>query len=130
MATAAVRATGTPTGRAERIPGGRRPRLSSALVEAAGDAHEGIVLTSAVFYPHQVLGSDPGDVAASRRVAVEMEAALFVTASLHGAAAGAILAIDGNPLARATPTWRGTTPRDIVKEATERAVRAAFTALV
>ena len=64
--------------------------LSSALVEAAGDAHEGIVLTSAVFYPHQVLGSDLEMWQRAGVVAVEMEcAALFVTASLHGAPAAA-----------------------------------------
>jgi len=133
VATAAVRADGYTDGVVPKgFPAVADRGLSSALVEAAGDAHEGIVLTSAVFYPHQVLGSDLEMWQRAGVVAVEMEcAALFVTASLHGAAAGAILAIDGNPLAQGDADMEGYDPhRDIVKEATERAVRAAFTALV
>jgi uridine phosphorylase len=105
--------------------------LSSSLVEAAGNVHEGIVLTSSVFYPHAVLGSDLEMWQRAGVVAVEMEcAALFVLASLHDAAAGAILAIDGNPLAQGDTDMEGYDPhRDVVREATERALLAAFTAL-
>src|SRR5690606_25173513 len=132
VATAAVRTDGYTDGVVPTAyPAVADRRLSSALVEAAGDAHEGVVLTSAVFYPNRVLGSDLEMWQRAGVVAVEMEcAALFVTASLHGAAAGAILAIDGNPLAQGDTDMEGYDPhRDVVKEATERALRAAFTAL-
>lgn len=61
---------------------------------------EGIILTSDLFYPGEMLGSELGDWAKAHVVAVEMEVAtLLVLASLHGIDAGAVLAIDGNPLA-------------------------------
>lgn len=60
---------------------------------------EGIVLTSDLFYPGEMLGSELGDWAKAHVVAVEMEVAtLLVLASMHGVDAGAVLAIDGNPL--------------------------------
>jgi uridine phosphorylase len=132
VATAAVRADGYTDGVVPPgFPAVADRLLSSSLVEAAGNVHEGIVLTSSVFYPHAVLGSDLEMWQRAGVVAVEMEcAALFVLASLHDAAAGAILAIDGNPLAQGDTDMEGYDPhRDVVREATERALLAAFTAL-
>ena len=69
------------------------------------------MLTSDLFYPHEVLGSDLEMWQRTGVVAVEMEvAALLVTAALHGAAAGAILAVDGNPLAEARRRHVGLRP--------------------
>lgn len=132
VATGAVRADGYTRGVVpEGYPAVADRRLTTALAEAADDAHEGIVLTSAVFYPHDVLGSDLRRWQKAGVVAVEMEsAALFVVASLHGVAAGAILAIDGNPLAEEDTDMAGYDPdRAIVHAAVDRALHAAFTAL-
>jgi uridine phosphorylase len=61
---------------------------------------EGIVVTSDLFYPYPVLGDDLALWARAGAVAVEMEcSALFVIASMHGVETGAILTVDGNPLA-------------------------------
>src|SRR3712207_6918346 len=53
-------------------------------------------------FPYTTLFRSGSDLALWQRagvVAVEMEcSALFVTAALHGAAAGALLTVDGNPL--------------------------------
>ena len=63
-------------------------------------ATEGVVLTSDVFYPHAVLGSNLELWQRAGAVAVEMEcSALFVIAALHGVERAAVLAVDGNPLA-------------------------------
>lgn len=132
VATGAVRADGYTSGVVpEAYPALADRRLTTALAEAAGDAHEGIVLTSAVFYPHAVLGSNLPPWQKAGVVAVEMEAAaLFVVASLHGVAAGAILAIDGNPLADEDEDMANYDPhRAIVDAAVDRALHAAFTAL-
>ena len=76
--------------------------LLALRAAAAGhclDSHEGVILTSDLFYPHDVQGSRLPLWQRSGVLAVEMECApLFVIASLHGRAAGAIVAIDGNPL--------------------------------
>lgn len=132
VATGAVRADGYTSGVVpEAYPAVADRRLTTALAEAAGDAHEGIVLTSAVFYPHAVLGSNLPPWQKAGVVAVEMEAAaLFVVASLHGVAAGAILAIDGNPLADEDEDMANYDPhRSIVDAAVNRALHSAFTAL-
>lgn len=132
VATAAVRAEGYTAGVVpDPYPAVADRHLTSLLVEAAGTVHEGIVLTSAVFYPHAVLGSDLELWQRAGVVAVEMEtAALFVVASLHGAAAGAVLAIDGNPLTANDADMAGYDPhRDVVQAAVDRALRAAMTAL-
>ncbi len=81
---------------------------------------EGVVLTSDLFYPHPVLGSELQLWQRAGVVAVEMEcAALFVTAALHGVQTGAILAVDGNPLAEQDDTtMAGYDPhRPVVDEA-------------
>jgi uridine phosphorylase len=137
VADAAVRAEGftdqlVPPG----YPAVSDPQLAEALLQAASLAenpvHRGIVLTTAVFYPHDVLGSSLPMWQQAGVVAVEMEAAaLFVVAQLHGAAAGAILAIDGNPLIERDETMAGYNPhRQVVRDAVEVMIGAALDALV
>lgn len=105
--------------------------LRAAATEAGQPVVEGIVLTSDLFYPHAVLGSDLARWQRAGVVAVEMEcAALFVTAALHGAAAGAILAIDGNPLREGDDDMSGYDPhRDIVVDAVDRMIAIALDAI-
>ena len=106
-----------------------------ALREAAGaagrDVHEGIVLTSDLFYPHPVLGSDLALWQRAGVVAVEMEcSALFVTAALHGAAAGALLTVDGNPLEEDDADMSGYDPhRPIVGDTVAQMITIALDAL-
>ncbi len=106
--------------------------LRGAAAGAAARVVEGIVLTSDVFYPHEVLGSELLLWQRAGVVAVEMEvAALLVVAHLHGAAAGAILAVDGNPLARGDAEMSGYDPhRQVVTDAVERMIGIALDALV
>jgi uridine phosphorylase len=79
---------------------------------------EGVVLTSDLFYPHPVLGDDLAMWARAGCVAVEMEcSALFVTAALHGVAAGAILTVDGNPLRSQDSDMSGYDPHRPVVDA-------------
>ncbi len=108
------------------------PTLTAALMQAAPRAHRGIVLTSDVFYPSEILGSNLPTWQRARCWAVEMEsAALFVTASLAGVSAGAILAVDGNPLADDDESMEGYNPdRTVVKDAVATMIDAALTALV
>lgn len=132
VATAAVRAEGVTPGLVpDGYPAAADHRLTARLVEAEANVHEGVVLTSAIFYPHQVLGSDLEMWQRAGVIAVEMEAAaLFVVGSLHGVAAGAILAIDGNPLATGDTDMSGYDPhRTVVTDAIDRALRTAFTAI-
>ena len=105
--------------------------LRAAAAVAGRDFHEGVVLTSDLFYPHSVLGSDLLMWQRSGVVAVEMEcAALFVTAALHGAAAGAILAIDGNPLDQHDDDMSGYDPRKpIVAQTIEQMITIALDAV-
>ena len=101
--------------------------------QAAGlEVHHGIVLTLASFYPHQVLGSSLPMWQQAGVVAVEMEvAALFVLATLHGSSAGAILAIDGNPLVEKDDSMESYNPdRPVVHEAVERMITVGLDALV
>ena len=137
IATAAVREDGvTQLLVPAQFPAVADPAVVLALEAAASqqelDVHRGIVLTSAVFYPHDVLGSSLEQWQRAGCVAVEMEvAALLVTASLHGVAAGAVLAIDGNPLRQADKNMEGDSPfRDIVRAAVRGAVITALDALV
>ena len=64
-------------------------------------------------------------------VAVEMEAAaLLVVAALHGVAAAAVLAIDGNPLAADDTAMEGYDPfRDVVRDAVDTVVTIALDAV-
>lgn len=92
---------------------------------------EGIVLTSDLFYPHAVLGDDLAMWARAGAVAVEMEcSALFVTAALHGVEAGAILAVDGNPLLERDDDMSGYDPhRPIVDDAVTAMIAIALDAI-
>ncbi|MFV0254251.1 MAG: nucleoside phosphorylase [Beutenbergiaceae bacterium] len=91
----------------------------------------GSVATMAAFYAspvlanRQVLWRDAGV------LGVEMEvAALFVTASLHGVRAGAIVAIDGNPLAADDEDMNDYQPdREVVTKAVDAALLASLDTL-
>ena len=106
--------------------------LSEQAASTGLDVHRGVVLTSDLFYPHAVLGDDLQLWQHAGCVAVEMEvAALLVVASLHGVQAGAVLAIDGNPLAAEDPSMAGYHPfREVVYQAVAGALTAALGALV
>ncbi len=132
VATAAVRDDGYSQGVVPvQYPAVADRHLTSALVEATPDAVEGVVLTSSVFYPHDVLGSDLAQWQRAGVVAVEMEAAaLFVVAALHGVAAGVVLAIDGNPIADEDEDMAGYDPnRRVVRAAVARVLESAFDCL-
>ena len=136
VATAAVRAEGFTDGLVPpAYPAVAHPVPLAALQRAAGtggDVHTGVVLTSGVFYPHPVLGSDLALWQRAGVVAVEMEvAALYVVAALHGVEAAAILAVDGNPLAERDEEMTGYDPdREVVHRAVERMLRIALDAVV
>jgi uridine phosphorylase len=137
VATAAVRTDGfTHQVVPPEYPAVADHRVVDSLLwaaEAAGyDVYPGIVLTLASFYPHPVLGSSLPMWQQAGVVAVEMEvAALLVLASLHGASAGAILAIDGNPLVEKDNSMEGYNPnRPVVHEAVERMITVGLDALV
>lgn len=136
IATAAVRNDGFSTGVVSpEFPAVADHDLTAALIEATTDAgrpvHRGIVLTSSVFYPHPVFGSSLPQWQQAGVVAVEMEAAaLFVIASLHRVAAGAIFAIDGNPLLERDDEMSGYDPhRDVVREAVDAMLDRVLVAL-
>lgn len=102
--------------------------LRAACTGVSVPVAEGVVLTSDLFYPHDVLG---GDLVLWQRagvVAVEMEcAALFITAALNGIDAGAILAVDGSPLAAEDDDMSGYDPhRDVVDRAVEAMIGVAL----
>lgn len=107
--------------------------LREAVAEVGGSAHSGVVLTSDLFYPSDVMGGvDHRLWQRAGVVAVEMEAAaLFTVAALHGIEAGAAFAIDGNPLIAADRDMSGYSPhREIVVQAVDRTLRATLAALV
>ncbi len=91
--------------------------------------HEGLVLTGAVFYSHDVRGSSLAMWARTGAVAVEMEcAALFVIGSLHAIEVGALLTVDGNPLRTTDETYNP--HRTIVQDAVEVMIEVALNALI
>ncbi|MEO6125201.1 MAG: nucleoside phosphorylase [Ilumatobacteraceae bacterium] len=102
--------------------------LRQAALTAAVEVIEGVVLTSDLFYPHEVLGGDLAMWSRAGVVAVEMEcAALFITAALHGVQAGAILTADGNPLAEADEDMAGYDPhRSVVRDAVDAMIGIAL----
>lgn len=106
--------------------------LRGAAAERERPVVEGIVLSSDLFYPGEVLGDQLAQWARAGVVAVEMEcSALFVVASLHGVHAGAILAVDGNPLAAASTDMAGYDPyREVVDRAVDSMIDIALDALV
>jgi uridine phosphorylase len=137
IATGAVRNDGfTPQVVPVEYPAVADHRLVDYLLTAAAassaEVHQGIVLTVASFYPHAILGSALPMWQEAGIVAVEMEvAALFTLASLHGSSAGAILAIDGNPLAEKDDSMEGYNPnRPIVHQAVDTMITIALDALV
>jgi uridine phosphorylase len=95
------------------------------------DVHTGVVLTSDLFYPHPVLGPDLPLWQRAGCIAVEMElATLLVIAALHGARAGGILAVDGNPIAAADTDMSGYQPfREVVATAVEATLAVALDVL-
>ncbi len=105
--------------------------LRAAADGVTSPVAEGVVLTNGLFYPHPILGQDLEQWQQAGVVAIEMEcAALFITASLHGVAAGAILAVDGNPLAEDDTDMSGYDPhRDVVVDAVDAMIRVALDAV-
>jgi len=102
--------------------------MRAASADVAMSIVEGIVLTSDLFYPHDVLGNDLLLWQRAGVIAVEMEcSALFVIASLHGVEAGAILTVDGNPLATKDDDMSGYDPhRSIVDDAVNAMIGIAL----
>lgn len=134
VATGAVREDGvTPRLVPAEYPAVASPRLTLALCAAVRDepdTHTGIVLTCDLFYPMPMLGTSLERWAEAGVAAVEMElAVVLVLATLHGAEAGGVFAVDGNPVASADMAdYRP--HRDVVRRASDAAVRAGLTALV
>ncbi len=110
--------------------------ITVALRQAAAASeltvHTGVVLTADNFYPSPVLPNDQPMWRDFGAVAVEMEvSALYTVASINGVAAGAVVAIDGNPLADQDESMAGYEPfRDVVDRAVDGAIRAGLEALV
>jgi uridine phosphorylase len=133
IATGAIRADGLTAGLVPpEFPAVATADVVMALrdsVAAAGHpVHEGLVLTGAVFYSHDVLGSPLSMWGKSGAVAVEMEcAALFVIGSLLGIEVGALLTVDGNPLHK-PETYNP--HREVVHDAVDVMIDAALDALV
>ena len=100
--------------------------------EGQDSVHKGIVLSTDLFYPHKILGSNMKLWQESGVVAVEMECSiLFVIASLHRKKSGAILAIDGNPLAKNDEEMSAYNPyRSVVKETVDISLKIALDALI
>jgi len=141
VATGAIRDDGITRGLVPpEFPAVADHRIVSVLLAAARtdadvsgpDTHAGVVLTSDVFYPHGVLGSNLELWQRAGAIAVEMEcSALFVVSALHHIAAGAILTIDGNPLATGDSTMDGYDPdRQVVSAAVESMIDIALRALI
>ncbi len=108
--------------------------LAMRAAAASSDVkiHEGIVLTSDMFYPHEVLGSDLPPWQRAGVTAVEMEiSALYTICSLHGVERGAVVAIDGNPLDQDAGSMETYNPRqDAVQKAVDNCLQIALNALV
>ena len=85
-----------------------------------------------MFYPHDLLGSDLPLWQKAGVKAVEMEVAtLFVICGLHGVEAGAVVAIDGNPLEQDAGSMETYDPhQEKVKTAVSNSLLIALTALV
>ena len=137
VATAAVREEGLshklvpPT-----YPAIATPDVLMAMRAAASshdvEFHEGLLLTSDMFYPHDLLGSDLPLWQKAGVKAVEMEVAtLFVICGLHGVETGAVVAIDGNPLEQDDGSMETYDPhQEKVKTAVSNSLLIALTALV
>jgi uridine phosphorylase len=136
IATAAVREDGL----SHKLVPPTYPAIASHDVLAAMRAsakslgfeyHEGLLLTSDLFYPHDVLGSDLPLWQRAGVTAVEMECAtLFVICSLHGVETGAVLAIDGNPMEQDEGSMETYDPHQAsVKDAVEKSILIALNSL-
>ncbi len=136
IATAAVREDGytdlvVPPG----FPAVASLELTAGLVEAAAEssvaAHCGTVLTSSLFFPMDVLGGTLPMWQRAGVMAVEMEcSALFIVASQYRRQAGAVLAIDGNPLAKGDADMAEYEPnRAIVKTAVANCIDLSLAAV-
>ncbi len=106
--------------------------LMAAAEARSRSAHLGMVLTSSLFFPMDVLGGTLKRWHRAGVVAVEMEcSALFVIASQYRREVGAVLAIDGNPLAAGDADMADYNPnRETVRSAVADAIEIGLTALV
>ena len=136
IVTGAVRCDGlTPQLVSDGYPALASPDVVFALRRAARggeNIHEGITLTNAIFYSHEILGSNLALWHRAGVTAIEMEcAALFVIAGLAGREAGAILTADGNAFVDGDFAMTKYNPhRDVVREAVGRMIGIALDALV
>jgi uridine phosphorylase len=137
IVTAAVQQTGY--GR-ETVPPGypavAEPEMVLALRRAAAAHpqpwHSGIIITRDNFYPgvNAIYTADYQIMAQANVLAVEMEcAALFLVGSLRGVQTGAILAVDGNVLAKKESMDAYDPHREVVKTAVAAEIKIALTAL-
>lgn len=106
--------------------------MRTAAISLGIEFHEGLLLTSDMFYPHDLLGSDLPLWQKAGIKAVEMEVAtLFVICGLHGVETGAVVAIDGNPLEQDDGSMETYDPhQEKVKTAVSNCLLIALTALV
>ncbi|GAB3118502.1 nucleoside phosphorylase [Glaciibacter psychrotolerans] len=106
--------------------------LRAAAAKSGVDVHTGIVLTADNFYPSPVLENDQRMWQTVGVVAVEMEVATLLTvAAINGVQAGAVVAIDGNPLANEDESMAEYQPfRDVVDTAVNAAILAGLEALI
>lgn len=135
IATGAVRDEGlTPRLVPLSYPAVAHHEVTRALLGAAEGSgrrvHQGLVLTSDLFYPSAALGQSLEIWQKSEVIGVEMElATLFVIASLHKLRAGGVLVVDGNP-ARAPEDMSDYDPyRKVVSDGTEIMINLALEAL-
>ena len=104
--------------------------LAGVIAAEQQTAHQGLILTSDLFYPSAALGQDFGPWQRSGVLGVEMElATLFVVASLHGIRAGGLAVVDGNPTRAADDMSDYDPYRKVVTDATEIMIRIALEAL-
>ena len=92
----------------------------------------GILLTSDMFYPNEILGSNLPLWQKAGVKAVEMESAtLFTICELREIDAGAIVVIDGNPLDQDQGDMTSYNPHsDVVEKAMDDAISIALSSLV
>jgi uridine phosphorylase len=136
IGTAAVRDDGltdrlVPLGWPAVADHGLTQRLRTAAAETPLDVHSGVVHTAANFFPSPVSDVPGWQVwADAGAVAIEMEfAALLVIASLHGARAGGVFAVDGNLRRNAADMADYDPDRDIVRTAKAAMLTVALEAL-
>ena len=110
--------------------------LTSSMQDIASKKDKGIstgiLLTSDMFYPNEILGSNLQLWQKAGVKAVEMESAtLFTICELREIDAGAIVVIDGNPLDQDQGDMTSYNPHsDVVGEAMDDAISIALSSLV